>query len=165
MRSILASLLLVAGPLLANPAHATAQIPEEIVLDGRVEQLLTEPLNVILREDKNLDRLRPYVSEDVCSGAWRGYRGTWAIDDGKLFLTALVTDPCSDKPRSVPLDVLFPLTVTRIPATWYSGSLVVPRGRMIEYVHMGYKSRYERYLLITIMKGVVTGQREVSDLP
>lgn len=158
MRTLLTSLLLTCGVLLANPARATAQAPEAIQIDGTVEELHSEPLEDYLRIRAHRDRFRPYFGEGYCTGVWRGYHGTWVIDEGKLFLIKLVGDPCSRKPRDVPLHVLFPSAGARVPATWYSGTLVVPRGEAVE-PGLPYP-RYERYLWIEISNGIVTGQRE-----
>jgi hypothetical protein len=42
-------------------------------------------------------------------------------------------------------------------AEWYTGTLFVPCGRMLEYVHAAYASRFEREMRIHIEKGLVTG--------
>ena len=36
-------------------------------------------------------------------------------------------------------------------ADWYTGVLVIPRGRQVSYVHMGYGSTYERYVLLEVL--------------
>lgn len=41
-------------------------------------------------------------------------------------------------------------------ADWFNGDLTIPKGKMIEYVHMGYMSRYEKELVLTIEKGKLT---------
>ena len=47
-------------------------------------------------------------------------------------------------------------------ADWYTGEIRVPHGKMIEYVHAGYASKHERYLLINIVHGVVTSLRVIG---
>jgi hypothetical protein len=41
-------------------------------------------------------------------------------------------------------------------ADWFSGDITIPKGNMIEYVHMGYMSRYEKELVLTIENGKLT---------
>jgi hypothetical protein len=41
--------------------------------------------------------------------------------------------------------------------------LIVPRGKMLEYVHMGYASVFEEELHITVERGAVTGRRVVDN--
>ncbi len=45
---------------------------------------------------------------------------------------------------------------------YYTGLLIVPEGKMINYVHMGYASTYERYIIFEINKGIVTGEKQLN---
>ena len=40
-------------------------------------------------------------------------------------------------------------------AHWFSGEIRVPQGRLLEYVHAGYASKYQADLLLQIEKGVL----------
>ncbi len=53
------------------------------------------------------------------------------------------------------LSKLFPGKVVdnKVFAFWFSGDLTIPKGKMIEYVHMGYMSRYERELILSFENG------------
>jgi hypothetical protein len=42
-------------------------------------------------------------------------------------------------------------------AHWYSGTLRIPRGKLLRYVHGGYGSVYERDEMVQIERGVVRG--------
>ena len=53
------------------------------------------------------------------------------------------------------LVTIFPDSPDRVFAHWYSGTLRVPQGEMLNYVHMGYGSTFERDLLIEVKQGVV----------
>ena len=57
----------------------------------------------------------------------------------------------------VPLERLFPGYGDRVFAHWYSGTLRVPQGWQLRYVHMGYASTYERDLMLEIERGVLRG--------
>lgn len=57
------------------------------------------------------------------------------------------------------LGTIFPGFPERVFAHWYSGTLRIPKGKMLEYEHMGYASTYERDLFITLEKGIVKGTR------
>ncbi|WP_049782358.1 hypothetical protein [Pseudoxanthomonas suwonensis] len=83
------------------------------------------------------------------TACWREYVGTWVLDNGRLFLWRL-----EGKYRLQNPDPLF--------ASWYSGTLVVPDGRLVHYVHMGFGSIYEREIHITVANGLVT-HTEVVD--
>jgi hypothetical protein len=60
--------------------------------------------------------------------------------------------------RKASLETVFPGFSRRVFAHWFSGKIRLPQGRQLEYVHMGYGSTYERDLLLTIERGVVTQQ-------
>jgi hypothetical protein len=48
-------------------------------------------------------------------------------------------------------------------AAWFSGTLRVPLGTQMEYVHMGYDSVYEFDLLIVVEKGMVKSTRTIDN--
>jgi hypothetical protein len=58
----------------------------------------------------------------------------------------------------VSLGRVFPGFPDRVFAHWFTGELRVPQGGLLQYVHMGFGSRYERDLLIQFRHGVQTGQ-------
>jgi len=154
---------LIAGALCGNAA-ATAQIPDEILIDGRVGILFSEPLENYLRVPGNFARLKPFLTEGRCSASWRGYRATWQVVGPKLYLAALATDPCTN-PKQVPLEQIFPVTNVPVHAVWYSGSLVIPLGERQKYVHMGYDSVYERYIVLQVVNGEIAERTETSTPP
>ncbi len=127
--------------------------------------LFSEPLGQWLLLGENLARFEKLRSKQVCSGSWRDYRGSWEIRESRLYLVRIETDPCDEKPREIPLGSLFPVEPGAVFASWYTGSLVVPVGRQLAYVHMGYQSRYERYIVFTIKGGVVASKTETTDMP
>ena len=149
-----------------SAALATAQIPDEIVIDGKTEALLTNPLEPVLRSnDWFRNPYNKYKPNGTCSALWRGYRATWEVRDNELYLIKVDLDACSSKPREMPLDALFPGTTGPVKATWYTGSLTVPLGKIVEYVHMGYGSRYEGYLYLQVENGKVVGSTQTGGAP
>ena len=72
-----------------------------------------------------------------------------------------------DKSRWAPYELkdLFPTQVQdgRVFATWFSGELRVPEGELLQYVHMGYGSVYERERFIQVKSGVVVSERRVDN--
>ena len=70
------------------------------------------------------------------------------------------------------LEKLFPDTYSMymVFASWYTGTLRVPQGKMIEYFHMGYFSVYEKDIFVTAEDGNIVSVREkdnqvIGDLP
>lgn len=89
----------------------------------------------------------PIVYSTAC---WRGYIGTWAILGDRFFLTAVV-----GKRRLVGDEPLF--------ADWVTGTLRVPNGELIQYVHMGFASVHQAELHIRVEHGIVVGTRTVDN--
>ena len=53
--------------------------------------------------------------------------------------------------------MIFPGCAERVFADWLTGRLRVPQGRLLECIHAGYASRYERDLILDIDRGVLVG--------
>jgi hypothetical protein len=152
----------------------TAQIPDVLEYHGQTYRLYTNPLDALQ------DGRRPTFAYEN-SALWRGYVACWEILNDRLYLKDLHGRLCTRSAeqgarrancgthhgsgciaRDVQLSDLFG-QVDRIDgmifAEWFSGELKVPQGKMLEYVHMGYGSRYERYLIFDIVDGVVVASR------
>jgi hypothetical protein len=84
----------------------------------------------------------------ACTASRRGYIATWKIDNGKLFLIKIVSGDCSAEPADLDVSSIFkkPLPVE---ATWYSGVLRIPRGKLLKFINAGYASVYEEEVLLT----------------
>ena len=150
----------------------TAQTPDRIRFRprGATHPLCENPLDSFLR-DRGLRKTRGGM---MSSANWRGYVATWLLHRDRLWLAevssrglivdrrkieaeadATVSGELDGRPFSV--DGLFP-DETRPPeapvfADWYSGELRIPEGEMIQYVHGGYGTTYERDRLILIERG------------
>lgn len=126
----------------------TAQIPEVLRFDGREHPMCTEPL-----EDwfELSGRKSPF--HGYCSANWRGYIGTWEVRDQRLYLLGL--EGKDDDGADLSLGSLFPDYPARVYAHWYSGTVRLPEGRLLQYEHGGYSSTYERDRLLRFEKGVL----------
>lgn len=156
--AILLTVLLTASLLLA-----TAQMGDVLLVDGQQYSMQTEPLEPFLTN--NRDRLP--VSNVASTANWRGYIATWEIKEDRLLLTDIAIQ--MEKPgaqhleteyRSV-LSAVFP-DQSHIIADWFTGHLIVPAGKLKDYVHSGYASTFEKYLVITVRNGVVTGRWQLG---
>jgi hypothetical protein len=128
----------------------TAQIGENLSYEGHVTTMCSEPLGSYFE----LAGIDPGF-EANCTALWRGYVGSWEIRDGRLYLTGL--DGTLQDGSQATVATFFPDYPDCVFAHWYSGTLRVPQGKLLDYVHGGYGSTYEDDLLITIEKGMVTG--------
>lgn len=127
----------------------TAQIGENLTIDGTEMVMCTEPLGTYFA----LGGLAPTFAYS-CSALWRGYVGNWEIRASRLYLIGL-SGTLKDGTEAT-LATVFPDYPERVFAHWYSGTLRIPQGKLLAYEHMGYGSTYERDRLIGITNGVVT---------
>ena len=127
----------------------TAQVGETLHYEGREVVMCNEPLGDYFK----LVGIEPEFDAN-CTALWRGYVGTWEIQDTRLYLIGLTGVLKGLIEANVA--TIFPGYPGRVFAHWYSGTLRVPEGKILRYVHGGYGSTYESDLLITIDKGVVT---------
>ncbi len=106
---------------------------------------------------------KPDIIKFSCTANWRGYLGTWKIEDGFLYLTALQEGSCARNPPSIPLSVVFKNQQPPIKATWYTGEIRIPKGELLRYVHMGFASIYEKETRIHIRQGKVIQEEEIDN--
>ncbi len=158
-------LVLAAFLLGSHGAWATAQIPEVLELNGKPNSLFSEPFTFYLAAHPSEIPKLERVATDRCTGSWRGYQGHWFIREQKLYLRSLFANPCRDKPEPIPLRTFFPGREGPVQAEWYTGKLVVPLGKRVSYVHLGYESEYERYLVISVERGRILSQETTSQKP
>ncbi|MCT6699970.1 hypothetical protein [Rheinheimera sp. 4Y26] len=134
---------------------ATAQTPDAIEINHVKYRLNTNPLEKYLTEIK----WEPPKEASISSANWRGYVASWKIEAGNLLLTD-VTISVISKTKEHSYDDLSILNSIlpnkkEIIAYWYSGVLIIPHGKITNYVHMGYGSSYEKYIVLRINRGVI----------
>ena len=127
----------------------TAQVHENLIYEGEETSMTTcPPLPVdhprlrIVGPPGAVTKREGVPSFVFSTACWRGYLGTWEIKQGRLYLKSVVGlyEMAGDEP---------------IFADWVSGWLVVPKGELVEYVHMGFESVYEQELRVRVEGGVV----------
>jgi len=126
----------------------TAQIAEKLLYEGQERAMCTEPLGDFFA----LGGESPAFA-NTNTALWRGYVGTWEIVNDRLYLVGL-SGTLEDGAKAT-LETVFPGYPDRVFAHWYSGTLRLPDGKRLEYVHMGYASNYESDILISIQRGMV----------
>ncbi len=161
VRRILAILVPVALVLLiASPAWPTAQIPERIVYEGTEGSLFTNPLESYFTKDNpSPEFTAPHTA------CWRGYVGTWEIRDNTLYLSDIKAWMRNEDGKAAPVgfEQVFPGKTKPLKAEWFTGTLRIPQGKPIRYVHMGYQTVYEVDLFLTIEAGKIIGRQMVDN--
>lgn len=137
----------------------TSQVREKLILNGNeISMTFCPPLpdnpdliEAMSREEAELSVKDIKYGRTVFSTAcWRGYIGTWEIKDGNLYLNDII-----GRYRMK--------TDTPIFADWFTGVLRVPEGEILEYIHMGYATVFEKELHIKIEKGKVVEEHEIDN--
>lgn len=132
----------------------TAQAHEELIIDGEETSMAfcppfpTEHPRIRTVPEEQIDQdQNEYLGTTAC---WRSYIGTWEIKEDRFYLKEIIggfslvgNDP--------------------IWAEWFLGVLRIPQGDILNYVHMGFGSLYERELHIRIDDGLVTGRRTITN--
>jgi hypothetical protein len=143
----------------------TAQISESLRHEGEDVAMCTNPLDTFFEMGGH----RPDFDCN-CSALWRGYVGRWEVLGDRLYLLALEGQLKDGTYAS--LETVFPNFRERVFAHWYSGTVRIPRGKQIKYVHGGYASVFEQDLFMTFDRGVLSrswtcqnGTAESEDAP
>lgn len=102
-------------------------------------------------------------TEGTNSSLWRGYIATFEIVDRQFKVRDVTIEVYDEKAtygrRLVSkMDHAFPKGTSKA-LTWFTGFLILPQGKQVSYVHMGYASTYERYRLLFVKAGQVTADR------
>ncbi|HEQ72177.1 MAG TPA: hypothetical protein ENN69_06790 [Spirochaetia bacterium] len=142
----------------------TAQEPDILVFQGKEYALHSNPLERYFNDHPEKRPEAPLRSTNL----WRGYVARFELTDGKLYLTDILIQKLKDDTAqnfetvwvSVLADV-FP-GQKQVLLDWYTGILVCPYGKLVNYVHMGYGSTYEYYKLFEITTGGLTGEKDMG---
>jgi hypothetical protein len=144
--------------------YATAQVPDIIILEGKKFELHTNPLEAyfsIYPEKRPKNNMK-------WSSLWRGYRATFEIVNKELFLkdieiqilTGNIPENYKSEWKSIFNEYINDVSILRM--NWYTGLLIIPNGKLINYVHMGYESTYENYIIIEIENGVLLKEYRID---
>ncbi len=131
----------------------TAQFGENLHYDGQEMSMCTHPLGDYF----SLGGINPGFGQEWpldCTALWRGYIGTWEVLGDRLYLVA-IHKLVLNGPGTNFLETVFPGYPDRVFAHWYTGTLRVPQGKILKYVHMGYQSTFESDMLIDVERGVI----------
>lgn len=135
---------------------ATAQYPDKIIYNNKEYSLHSNPMEEYFTKYPD----RKPEGGIISTALWRGYVATFEVIDGQVFLKDIeirVPDS-SAKNNSFDTKWVSVLKVvvpdgSKLKLEWLTGLLVIPHGKMINYVHMGYGSTFENYILLEIDKG------------
>lgn len=147
----------------ANNVFATAQAPDYLILGKDTLRLQCNPLEDYFKEKPIPEGLITSRS----TGLWRGYIAFFKIENNKLVVENIYKIDYTDengkykeKKTSIYTDIFG--VEKNYQCNFYSGVLIIPLGEIVEYVHMGYSSIYEKYKLIEIKDGNFQKDKELN---
>ena len=145
--------------LATSRVEATAQSSDILLIDGQEEALYTNPLDRFLKNNPEVRARVPEFDNPAClmSSNWRGYTATFEITEGELRLNAVSISRGGCETGAEVLEDLFP-GKSKVVVEWFNGILVVPKGDLVAYVHLGYGSLYSEYRLFRIESGKVVAE-------
>jgi hypothetical protein len=139
--------------LVPKAALATTQFSDILYLNGQKHALDSLPLEQYYSPENP----RPKFQAPN-TATWRGYIATWEIDRGILYLKAIRAWTYQGE---VSLEALFPGRKSPVAATWFTGKLRVPQGKILKPAVP--HPIYEKYLMITVEKGRVISQEVINN--
>ncbi len=132
---------------------ATAQVPDLLVIGKDTFLMHTNPLEIYLDSIGNRDF--PEFKGGGSTACWRGYQAVWRVENDSMFLEKIQSCHKREGDVNANLQKMFrdKCQNGRVYADWVTGLIVLPYGRLKNYIHMGYGSTYSKYLLLEINKG------------
>ena len=150
-------------------AHATGQTGDVIFIDGARWELLGKPIDL---DSALYHDLKAVLPEDrpIETSNWDGYTAYWSIQQDVLYLDSVRCEYYDAeihgmKGESIPPAVLLRvfknyMNGDRIVAGWLTGEIRVATGKVIYYQHTYFERNYEEEMMLSIVKGKVTGRKE-----
>ena len=142
-------------------AWGTAQAPDRLIYNGKEYAMFTNPMEVYF--EKHPEK-RP-ESEYRSTANWRGYIATFEIRGKCMYVKDIeITIYNEEEDRYIGKNVLneiFP-GQQEVKVDWMTGLLVLPYGEIVNYVHMGYASTYEHYIILEIKEGKLTKEKKLD---
>ena len=138
----------------------TAQVHEILIYNGQESSMVScppmpEDIDTIIKisDDEIVKQIINGEIENIIfsTACWRGYIGTWEIKNDKFYLNNVV-----GRYKKVSKDPLF--------AQWFSDVIIMPKGKVFCYVHMGFESVYEKEVHIKIDNGKIVQQEEICNV-
>ena len=125
----------------------TAQVGDVISYLGETFSLHSNPLEQYFEAGHQRPKCLAEEIEYTFTANWRGYIAEWTIDNDILFMNN-ITGPKGKVSRA--MSELFPDAQPPIEASWHTGKLRIPSGEMLQYVHTGYSTRFEKEIILHV---------------
>ena len=154
-------LTIIFGLLMTNSVFATGQVPDYLIYKGDTVAIFSNPLEQYFEQTGK----RELIDFVGCgsTACWRGYKALWELKNDSLFLRHITSchEGCGLEIKNADLNKMF--GTDNVFANWFTGKLLIPQGKQVQYIHMGYASIYERELHISFKSGLKTNEKTISN--
>lgn len=152
---------------------ATAQATDKIIINNKEYRLLNNPLEKYFKDNPEYDPIygphlsmfKEYRNKPIpvpfSTGNYRGYIATFKIENNNLILADLEVQNINSEKRNY-ISVYKQLFKNKKVILNYSGILVIPDGKLVEFSNFGYSSLYDHYKLITIKNDTIVREKELD---
>lgn len=162
MKNLVLILSFLLGIILQS--YGTAQIPDKIIYKGRTYKLHSNPLDKYFERYPEKKPKRGIIS----TALWRGYVATFEVKREEVYLKDVkieIRNKDSEKQFDTKWisvkDQIIPQG-TGIKIDWLNEILILPYGKMVNYVHLGYGSTYSKYILLEVENGTVNRIKKIN---
>jgi hypothetical protein len=135
-------------------SYGTGQVPDYLIYKGDTLAIFSNPLQKYFEQTGK----RELIDFIGCgsTACWRGYKAIWELKDHKLYLKQVTSchNDCGREIKNANLKKMF--GTDTVFAEWFSGTIKAPKGKLINYIHMGYASLYEKEEIFIFKKGKLT---------
>ncbi|OXB20804.1 hypothetical protein B0A80_17925 [Flavobacterium tructae] len=150
--------------LISTKSFATAQVSDYLIIDKDTLRIQSNPLEEYFKIHPIPENLITTIS----SANWRGYIAYFKFLEGKLVVENIYKEDY--KKNSKGESDFFLTSIYKaifgenknFECNFYSGLLICPSGKMLQYVHMGYSSVFENYTLIELKDGVNVKSKKLT---
>ena len=132
----------------------TAQMGGVLLYNGEKHHMTSLPFSDYLKTRKDVILFQYHTAN------YRGYFGKWEVRDNKLYLIDLDANVAGTK--GVELDYFFP-GQTEVFADWFCGEIELQLGEILEYVHLGFDSVFEKEIHLCFENGILISESVVDN--
>lgn len=150
--------------LISIKSFGTAQAPDYLIIGKDTLKIHSNPLEKYFEKNP----IPKGLITSISSGNWRGYIAYFKFIDNKLVVENIYKEEYNKDEKngySTSFKSIYKELFgnqENFNCDFYSGLLICPYGKMLEYVHMGYSSIYEKYKLFEINSGINTREKDLS---
>jgi hypothetical protein len=161
MRTLVKILILL---FISAKVFATPQDSETLIYGNDTLYIDVFPLEILMNQDKELQKKIMDASDCMQTSCWRGHHGTWRIINDSLFLVKL-EDGCQEK--ELEISKFFDaskISNKGVFANWFSNRIEANYGQYLDFDETTWSSIYEGVFRCNVSKGKVSNVKiEMKD--